>query len=280
MTKFIIGCGYLGRRIAAFWQSQGDRVHAATRRPDQAAAFRSQGIEPVVCDVLDVESLKRLPAVDTVVYAVGFDRSAGATMRAVYVDGLANVLAHLPLPSRFIYVSSSSVYGQTDGGWVDEESPTEPQEASGKIVLDAERVVHAKLPGAILLRFAGIYGPGRLLRHATIAKSEPIVGDADKWLNLIHVEDGARVVLAAEAHATPGRVCNVCDDQPVRRRDFYTELARVLGAPPPRFVAPPADQPTPPHEKANRRIRNVQMKEELHAELRYPGYVQGLAASV
>lgn len=230
--------------------------------------------------MLDTESLKRLPSVDTVVYAVGFDRSAGATMRSVYVEGLARVLDHLPPPGRFLYVSSSSVYGQTDGGWVDEESPTEPQEESGKIVLDAERVLHERLPSAIILRFSGIYGPGRLLRRATIEKGESIMGDADKWLNLIHVEDGARAVHAAEAHAIPGRVFNICDDLPVRRRDFYAELARVRGAPPPPFAQPPSDQPTPPHEKANRRIRNVRMKEELRVELRYPEYVQGLAASV
>jgi nucleoside-diphosphate-sugar epimerase len=279
MTKLIIGCGYLGRRIATLWLAEGHRVHATTRRPAEADAFRSQALDPVVCDVLDAESLKRLPPANTVVYAVGFDRSAGATMRSVYVDGLARVLDILPPPGRFLYVSSSSVYGQTDGGWVDENSPTDPQEESGKIVLDAERVLHERLPSAIILRFSGIYGPGRLLRRATIEKGEPIVGDADKWLNLIHVEDGARVVLAAEWHATPGRVYNVCDDQPVPRREYYTELARVLGAQAPRFVPPPTDQPTPPHEKANRRIRNVRMKEELRFELRYPGYVQGLAPS-
>jgi nucleoside-diphosphate-sugar epimerase len=279
MTKLIIGCGYLGRRVASLWLAQGDHVHAATRRPDQADAFRGQGLESIVCDVLDAESLKRLPAVDTVLYAVGFDRAAGATMRSVYVDGLARVLDHLPPPAHFLYVSSSSVYGQTDGGWVDEDSPTDPEEESGKIVLAAEQLLRAKLPGAIVLRFSGIYGPGRLLRRATIEKGEPIVGDADKWLNLIHVDDGARAVLAAEAHAVPGRICNVCDDHPARRRDFYTELARVLGAPPPQFAPPLAALP-PPHEKANRRIRNVRMKDELHVALRYPGYKSGLAASV
>src|SRR5207247_1991336 len=122
---------------------------------------------------------------------------------------LANVLAQLPPPKRFIYVSSSSVYGQTNGGWVDETSPTEPNEESGRIVLEAENLLRAKLPNAIFLRFAGIYGPGRLLRRQTIERGDPIVGDADKWLNLIHVDDGARVILAAEERAEPGRVYNV-----------------------------------------------------------------------
>jgi nucleoside-diphosphate-sugar epimerase len=280
MAKLIIGCGYLGRRVAPLWLAQGHRVYATARRAAAAGALRAGGLDPVVCDVLDAASLARLPPAETVLYAVGFDRTAGASMRSVYVDGLARVLEHLPPPRRFVHVSSSSVYGQADGGWVDEDAPTEPEEEAGRIVLDAERVLRSRLPAAVVLRFAGIYGPGRLLRRATIEKGEPIVGDADRWLNLIHVEDGARAILAAEAHATGGRVYNVCDDGPVRRRDFYAELARVLGAPPPRFVAPPPDQPAPPHEKANRRIRNARMKEELRAELRYPGHVPGLAASV
>jgi nucleoside-diphosphate-sugar epimerase len=276
--KLIIGCGYLGRRVAAYWHGAGHQVFVTTRRPDEAAAFRAQGFVPMVCDVLNPGSLGDLPRVDTLVYAVGFDRKSGSTMRAVYVDGLAYVLTHLPPPGRFIYVSSSSVYGQTDGGWVDENAATEPQEESGHNVLDAESILRARLPAAVILRFSGIYGPGRLLRRATIEKGEPIVGEADKWLNLIHVDDGVRAIVAAEARAAPGRIYNVCDDHPVRRRDFYRELARVLAAPPPRFEPPLAALPT--HEKANRRIRNTRMKDELQLDLRYADYLQGLAASV
>jgi nucleoside-diphosphate-sugar epimerase len=275
-SRLILGCGYLGRRVAALWRQQGCRVHAATRNVAQLPP----DVEPIFCDILNPASLRALPAVDTVLYAVGFDRASGASMRSVYVDGLANVLTHLPAPKRFIYISSSSVYGQSDGGWVDEAAPTEPNEDSGRIVLDAEAVLRTKLPGAMILRFSGIYGSGRLLRRQTIERGEPILGDADKWLNLIHVEDGARVILAAEQHGQPGRVYNVCDDHPVRRRYLYTTMAHLLHAPEATFLAPPADQPTPPHEKGNRRINNRRMKEELHAELRYPGYEQGLRASV
>ncbi len=288
-ATLILGCGYLGARVAALWQQQGRRVLAATRN----AAHLPAGVEPIVCDVLDPASLRALPPVDTVLYAIGFDRASGASMRTVYVDGLANVLAALSsprpggeglgvrgnTPKQFIYISSSSVYGQTDGAWVDENSPLAPLEISGQIVLDAEAVLHAKLPDAVILRFAGIYGPGRLLRRQTIEKGEPIVGDADKWLNLIHLDDGARVVLAAEQYGVAGRVYNVCDDHPVRRRWFYTAQARVLGAPEPCFVAPPPDQPAPPHEKAHRRLNNRRMKVELHGVLRYPDYDQGLRAS-
>src|ERR1019366_8785088 len=111
------------------WHQQKRRVPAATRNP----ARLPKGIEPIVCDVLDPASLRSLPTVETVLYAIGFDRTSGASMRAVYVDGLANVLDHLPKPRRFIYISSSSVYGQTDGGWIDETTATEPSEPSGPI---------------------------------------------------------------------------------------------------------------------------------------------------
>ena len=275
-STLILGCGFLGRRVAALWRQQGRRIFVATRN----AAHLPSDVAPIACDVLDPATLKLLPQVDTVLYAIGFDRTSGASMRSVYVDGLANVLTHLPAPQRFIYISSSSVYGQTDGGWVDETSPTAPLEESGRIMLDAEAVLRAKLPRAIVLRFAGIYGPGRLLRRQAIEQGAAIVGDADKWLNLIHVEDGARAVLAAELRGQPGRVVNVCDDHPVRRRWFYATLARVLKAPAPTFVLPPPDQPTPPHEKAHRRINNRRLKEELRVELTYPDYAQGLRASV
>jgi nucleoside-diphosphate-sugar epimerase len=274
-ATLIVGCGYLGRRVAALWRGQGRRVFAASRH----AAHLPGDVESIVCDVLDPASLKSLPRAETILYAVGFDRTSGASMRSVYVDGLANVLAHLPAPARFVYVSSSSVYGQTDGGWVDESSPTEPVEESGRIVLDAEATLRARMPNAIVLRFAGIYGPGRLLRRQTIEKGAPIVGDAEKWLNLIHVDDGARAILAAEERGHPGRVYNICDDHPVRRRYFYAALARRLGAPEPTFVPPP-NQPPPPHERAHRRLNNRRMKEELRVEPAYPDYEQGLRASV
>ncbi len=136
------------------------------------------------------------------------------------------------------------------------------------------------MPGAIVLRFAGIYGPDRLLRRQAIERGEPIVGDADKWLNLIHVEDGAHVVLSAERHGRDGGIYNVCDDHPVRRRYFFATLARLLGAPEPRFVTPPPDQPTPPHEDGQRRLNNRRMKAELHVALCFPDFDTGLRASL
>src|SRR5260370_28551848 len=277
MDKFIIGCGYLGKRVAALWQAQGQRVFATTRaRPD---GLRAGGIEPVVCDVLVSDSLKALPAVSTVLYCVGLDRAGGASMREVFVGGLGNVLDQWPAAERFLYVSSTSVYGQSAAEVVDEKSATAPEEESGRLVLEAEQLLRARLPAAVILRFAGMYGPSRLLRRQAIEKGEPIRADPERWLNLIHVDDGAAAVLAAEQFAQAGSTINVCDGQPVRRRDFFNLLAHLLGAPAPRFLPPHPALP-PRHEKAHRRIDNRELLEELSLDLRYPTWREGLADSV
>ena len=264
----IIGCGYVGRRTAARWLAAGKRVAALTR--GNAEALRELGITPIVGDVLDLESLQSLPQAATVLHAVGLDRTSGKSMRKVYVNGLANVLEAIPRPERFVFISSTSVYGQTDGSWVTEQSPTEPREDSGQVVLDAERLLRGKLPEANVLRFAGIYGPGRLLRKQALLKGEPLVGDCEKWLNLIHVNDGVEAILAAEAQAPPGATFNVADGEPVSRRDFYTFWARVLNAPEAQFD----HRPEP--GTANRRIANAAAQEQLGWRPRFASYREGL----
>jgi nucleoside-diphosphate-sugar epimerase len=278
--KLIIGCGYLGRHIAALWCAQSHRVFATTRSAARADEWQASGLQPILCDVLDPASLRSLPRVESIAYCIGLDRSTGVSMHSVYVDGLANVLAALPQPPpRFLYVSSTSVYGQADGEEVDESATTEPQEESGKVVLEAERLLRARLPSAVILRFAGIYGPGRLMRGQAIKAGEPIVGDAEKWLNLIHVEDGAAVVVAADERAAPRSMYNVSDGAPVSRRVFYTKLAEVLRAPQPRFVQQPTGAIVRPHERGHRRIVSRRMREELGVKLQYLNYEAGLIAS-
>ena len=267
-THLILGCGYLGRVAARRWFAVGHRVAALTRsRTDE---LRSLGIEPVLGDVTD--PTLRLPAADTVLYAVGMGRSAGKPMREVYVGGLTNMLNALPDVRRFVYVSSTSVYGQADSGWVDESSPTEPAEESGKVVLDCERLLRERRPDAIVLRFAGIYGPGRVIRRAAVERGEPLAADPDGWLNLIHVEDGARAVVAAAGCGAAGATYNVADDRPATRREFYTEMAALLGAPAPRFA--------PTIERTNRRVGNRRVRSELGVELQFPDFRAGLRDAI
>ena len=265
---FVAGCGYLGLPAAQFWRDHGRQVYALTRaRPDE---LRAERLTPVVADVTDAASLtalRDLPPIDTLLYAIGLDRRAGKSMREVYVGGLSNVMARLPIVHRVISISSTSVYGQTGGEWVDGYSPTQPAEDDGKIVLEAEAVLRQSRPDATILRFAGIYGPGRVMRAKHLMAGEPYTSDPEKWLNLIHVHDGVSAIMAAERANIAGRTVTISDGNPVTRREFYTTLAQMLGAPPARFT-PREGNPG----EVNRRVRGWD-----GFESRFPSYKSGLA---
>lgn len=276
-AKLIIGCGYLGQRVAALWRAQGDEVFATTRNRERFPELMSLGLQPIRFDVTAVN--EPLPCVQTVLYAVGFDRAAGVAMREVYVEGLRKSLDALPSSvERIIYISSTGVYGQNDGSVVDEESPTEPAREGGQVVLAAERTLRDHPLGkcAIILRLAGIYGPGRLPRLDAIRAGEPLVTPTDSYLNLIHVDDAARIVLLVEQHATPPRTYLVADGHPVKRRSFYQEIARRLGLPRPNFVEPSPENPAPSRAESNKRLDLRRLLTELPVQLQYPNYRHGL----
>jgi nucleoside-diphosphate-sugar epimerase len=281
MKTLIFGCGYLGQRLAARLGRDGGRVYGTVRSPARAEEIAGIGIEPVVADVLRPGTLDDLPAADRVFYAVGFDRSAGAAMRAVYVDGLQNVLDRLPTSvRRFVYASSTGVYGQTGGEWVDEESPTEPQHESGRIVLEAEGRVRAwadrREASAVVLRFAGLYGPDRIVRRTMLERAEPIPGDPEKFLNLVHIDDAARAAAAALDADAHDRIYLVADDRPVTRREYYSLAATIIGAPEPRFEPPRPGSPESARDATNKRVANRWMKSALGVVLRYPDITTGL----
>lgn len=276
--RLIVGCGYVGRRVARTWRDAGDTVFAMTRSPARAEEFRALGWQPVVADVTEPASLGSLPRVDLVLHAVGYDRSSGPSQRDVYVDGLRSVLEALPMPMpRVVHVSSTSVYGQSDGSIVDETSPTEPTSESGRICLDAEQLVRQSCAErGTIVRLAGIYGPDRLLRRVQGLRSgEPIAGNPDAWLNLVHVDDAAgSIVRLAEDERASGHTYLVCDDVPVRRRDYFGQLAELVGAKPPTF-----DSSTPARHGAgglNKRCSNLRLRNELQLELRFPSIEHGL----
>jgi nucleoside-diphosphate-sugar epimerase len=269
--KLIIGCGYLGRRVARRWKKQGHQVFALTRSGDHAADFRDAGIEPFIGDVTDSASLASLPEVDTLLYAVGLDRTSGQSQREVYVGGLENVLARMADRVRcFLYISSTSVYGQNAGEWVDESSECRPTSENGSVCLDAESLLRNEASQANVLRLAGIYGPGRLLARVDALRAGLAVeGNPESWLNLIHIEDAVAAVLASEGCGVPSATYLVCDDRPCRRREFYSLLAWMVGAPQPGFE---------PDASAglNKRCSNRRLHEDLHVTLRFPGMNVGL----
>jgi nucleoside-diphosphate-sugar epimerase len=280
--KLVVGPGYLGLRVARLWRDAGHEVHALTRSAARARLLQDQGLHPLLGDVVDPSSLVAWPAFDTVLFAIGFDRAAGHAIDTVYVQGLAHVIAALNADLQtFLYISSTGVYGSASGDWVDEDSPCEPVRDGGRACLAAERRLQASrfASNSVILRLAGIYGPDRTPNRAALERGEPIRAPADGWVNLIHVDDAATLVVAAEQHAPRPRTYVIADGHPVRRRDYYAEAARRLGTPPPRFEPAPLD-PSLARGAADKRVRTDRMQRELPVQLAYPSYVEGLAASL
>ncbi len=286
MHKLIIGCGYLGRRVAAAWLQAGHSVTALTRSANNAVELSRLGITPVIGDVCDPKSLVALPVVQSVLFAVGYDRTSGRTQREVYVEGLRHILEQVAgRCERLIYISSSSVYGQSSGEWVDESSQCEPVQPGGQCCLAAEELIRATFPiledtaavrpRANVLRLSGIYGPGRLLsRVESLRAGEPLAGRGDAWLNLIHVDDAAGAVLACEQQGQPGETFLITDDSPLRRDEYYSQLARLVAAPPPMFLD---DQPAKRGSGGlNKRCSNGKARAELRLMLRFPSFISGL----
>ena len=283
MSKLIFGCGYLGRRVAERWRDAGQEVFVVTRRADRAGRLAAEGFQPIVADILRPESLANLPTVETVLFAVGFDRSSGASIRDVYAGGLRSVLDVLPRDTgKIIYTSSTGVYGQTHDEWVDEDSPCEPNRDGGKACLEAEQTLarHPLGQRGVTLRLAGLYGPGRIPNADEIRNNKPIAASEQGYINLIHIDDAGEAVLAAAERAITPRTYVVADGVPVPRRDYHDELARLLGAPPPVFAPPAADSPRALRAGSSKRARNARMLIELDIKIRYPSYRDGLAAIV
>ena len=281
MISLIFGCGYLGRRVATRSRELGHEVWIVTRSAQRAEDFASAGFHPLVADVTDRSSLVGLPAANTVLYAVGYDRATGRSISEVYIDGWANVLQALPAGTgRVIYISSTGVYGQDDGSWVDEDSPCRPSREGGRACLAAEDSLRGHPLGSrsVILRMAGIYGPGRVPRRQDLVAGRPLDAPRGGQLNLIHVEDAAEAVLAAErTDRLPALYC-VSDGHPAERSDYYGYLAELCGVPAPRFVPPKPGSPAAARAASSKRISNARLLRDLDVRLRYPSFREGLQA--
>ena len=275
----IFGCGFLGLRVAHQWQERGGTVIAVTRSEEKAAQLAAQGIEPILADLMRPETLTALPSVSRVLYCVGYDRSSSWSKEALYIDGLTHVLEAMQgRVERFVYVSSTSVYGQDDGSWIDETSATEPTTDGGRICLATEQRLRERVVQATILRMSGLYGPDRLLaRVDQLRAGEPIGGNPEAWLNLIQGDDSARACVAALTAPSPGPLYLVSDDRPLTRREYFTALAQRVGAPPPVFSGSPTSRHTP--DGLNKRCRNERVISELGLKWQYPEITQGLPTS-
>lgn len=275
----IAGCGYLGRRAAERWRRDGVRVSVMTRSAAKAEELADAGFEPIVGD-LAAGDFPALPDVDTVLWAVGFDRTTGQSREAIWIDGLQCLLQQLPpTVKRFLYVSSTGVYGQTTGEVVSESIDPQPTTDSGKCCLKAEQMLQTRFDGQpacslTVLRMAGLYGPGRLLRRVSDLKSStPLPGNSGSYLNLIHIDDAVTAVKGIAAGQDVG-LLNVVNTGTLTRGEYYSELARLVDAPIPVF-----DESVPGVRGGNKRVVSV-VREPLRMKFQFDDVRAGLRDAV
>lgn len=241
MHVLIAGCGYLGRRAASRWHHSGARVSVITRSQSKTAELSEAGFEPLIGD-LAARELPALPEADVLLWSVGFDRTADVSREAIWIEGLEYLVQQLPdSVQRMMYVSSTGVYGQADGETVTESTDPQPVTESGRCCLRAEQLLQqwssdGQLSASLtILRMAGLYGPGRLLRRTSdLQAGVPLPGRPDSWLNLIHIDDAVTAVVDLVPAADVG-LLNVVNSGTLTREDYYRELARLTGAPDPVF---------------------------------------------
>ncbi len=282
--RLVFGCGFLGCRVAQRWAARGDRVFAVSRSDERCAEFESLGLVPLRADVTRAETLVNLPQCETVLYAIGWDRRAGQSRRQVYVEGLENVVQRVPPPAKLVFVSSTGVYGHAAGAWVDETSPCHEVLAARDLVVaeaDAEQLLgrHWLASRTVILRMAGMYGPGRMLRFDELRRQSPMPVAANSFLNLIHVDDAARIVQAVTDRVDPPELFNVSDGQPADRREYFSFGARLFGLAPPEFVEPETAADAQRHDGENKRVCSRKLLSCLDIELQYPSYREGWTAT-
>ncbi len=283
----IVGCGYVGLPLGAELVRRGHAVCGLRRTADGAGDLLASGVTPVVGDVTQPESLRALPGpFDWVVNTVSSSKGGADVYRAVYLEGTRNLLAWLAggAVRKFVHTSSTSVYGQTDGGEVTEESAAEPRAETGRLLVETENLLLAAARErdfpAVVLRVAGIYGPERGHLFQQYLRDEArISGDGSRLLNMIHRDDVVGAAIAALERGEAGRIYNVADDAPVSQLDFFRWMSEQLGKPLPPFASA-EENAGRKRGVTNKRVSNRRLREELGCGLKFPSFREGYAAEM
>jgi nucleoside-diphosphate-sugar epimerase len=273
-TLLSFGHGYSARALTPILLDRGWHVIGTTRSPEKAEALRAEGVEPLLFG-------DPLPDGATHVLTSAAPDAEGDPVLRIYGDALRELL---PRIDWLGYLSTTGVYGDHAGGWVDEAAALTPATRRGRMRVGAEAEWRAlaQATGAPLhiFRLAGIYGPGRgpfeKVRQGTARR----IVKPGQVFSRIHVDDIAQVLRASIARPDPGAVYNLCDDDPAPPEDVIGHAAALLGLP-----LPPAEdfataEMTPMARSfyaESKRVRNDRVKRELGVTLRFPDYRAGLA---
>jgi len=287
MRVLIVGCGYVGLPLGAELVKLGHEVFGLRRSSGGEAEMAAAGIKPLIADITKPEELAKLPGpFDWVVNTVSSSKGGEEEYRQVYLQGTRNLIEWLaPMPfKKFVYTSSTSVYGQTDGSVVKESSPTEPSSATSRLLVETEKLLldaaQARKFPAVILRVAGIYGPERGHLFQQYLRNEArIAGKGERILNMIHRDDLVSVIIAALKNGRAGEIYNATDDEPVAQIHFFRWLSETLG----KWMPPFATEEENAARKrglTNKKISNRKLKMELGATLKYPTFRQGYTAEI
>jgi nucleoside-diphosphate-sugar epimerase len=269
----IVGCGYIGTAAAKLFRDQGWDVTAWTHSGELADP--DLFIARNAVDLRQLEEVRRNSfECDVVAHCASSRGGEASEYRRLYLDGVANLAATFPR-ARLIFTSSTSVYPQRDGNWVDENSPAEPTSEKGKILREAEEIVLRR--EGIVLRLAGIYGPGRSFLLQSVMNSTASISDAGRYVNQIHRDDVASAIclVAGTKLISPPRILNVVDNAPAPRREILIWLSLELGK-------PLSELPGPIQQKrgdSNKRVRNDRLR-ALGWFALFPTFKEGFQHSV
>jgi len=277
MRVLVAGCGWLGTAVARALVARGDRVTAIRRDPGRAAALAELGVTPLAVDLASPGAADRLPVVDGVVACQSSSEDSPEAYRSAYLTANAALLeaARRSGARSFVYTGSTGVFGQRDGGDVDEASPPQPASPSARVLVEAEQLVVGAgnglgYPGQVL-RLSGLYGPGRTGTVDRVRKGALALGPGDDaFMNFCHLDDAVAFVLAALDRGQAGATWHGSDAAPPRRREVVEWVAARLGIPPPHLPEGAAAPPGP-----NRRILSARTREALRVTLRHPSFREG-----
>ena len=278
-TLLSIGHGYSARALARRLLPFGWRGIGTTRSPDRADALRAEGTEPLIWPGEGLAAA--LGQATHLLTSVAPGREGDP----VLATEAAAIAAAAPNLQWVGYLSTVGVYGDHQGGWVDETTPLTPATARGRARVAAEAAWGALARQAGLplhiFRIAGIYGPGRGPFEKVRDGSARRIIKPGQVFSRIHVEDIAQVLAASIGRPDPGAIYNLCDDDPAPPEDVLSYAAELLGLPAPPAVAYDAAEMTPMARSfyaESKRVRNDRIKTELGVRLLYPDYRSGLQA--
>lgn len=272
----IAGCGDIGSALGARLHADGHEVWGLRR----SARVLPAGIQALRADLSSPDTLEVVPdGLDSAVYIATPDGYDDASYEAAYVNGPQNLISALsarsPGIARLIFVSSTSVYGQGDGEWVDEESATDPESFSGKRLLQGEGLVlESRFPG-LVVRFGGIYGPGRNRLLQQVRDARPCREDPPLYTNRIHRDDCVAVLGHLLGLPSVDRLYLAVDSTPSPQCVVMDWLASEMGVPAPPRAKPGADGGD--RRRSNKRCRNARLLSTGY-RFQYPDFREGYGA--